>query len=149
MGWERCRETSQSGGPRDSALLLRKTATARNLRFLPFWAKNAPLGHFLNAQTLTGFESPTLLIAENPGVSPDFQQAEGEGFEPPVVSHNGFQDRHIRPLCQPSGRFWRGIDFSRCAVCFRFFADFWQRRWIFAKVKSPGDVAERPKAAPC
>ena len=28
--------------------------------------------------------------------------AEGGGFEPPEVSLSGFQDRHIRPLCQPS-----------------------------------------------
>ncbi len=28
--------------------------------------------------------------------------AEGEGFEPPVLSHNGFQDRHLRPLGHPS-----------------------------------------------
>src|SRR5690625_3216246 len=30
--------------------------------------------------------------------------AEGGGFEPPEVSLNGFQDRHNRPLCQPSNR---------------------------------------------
>ncbi len=29
--------------------------------------------------------------------------AEGEGFEPPVpVGHNGFQDRHLKPLGHPS-----------------------------------------------
>ena len=28
--------------------------------------------------------------------------AEGEGFEPPGLSPNGFQDRHHRPLGHPS-----------------------------------------------
>ena len=28
--------------------------------------------------------------------------AEGEGFEPPDLSINGFQDRRNRPLCHPS-----------------------------------------------
>ncbi len=28
--------------------------------------------------------------------------AEGVGFEPTVLSHNGFQDRRNKPLCQPS-----------------------------------------------
>src|SRR5690625_7849334 len=33
-----------------------------------------------------------------------YDLAEGGGFEPPEVSLNGFQDRHNRPLCQPSNR---------------------------------------------
>src|SRR5436190_24259033 len=33
----------------------------------------------------------------------DTHEAEGEGFEPPDLSVNGFQNRRIRPLCQPSG----------------------------------------------
>ena len=31
-------------------------------------------------------------------LAPKRRVAEGEGFEPPVLSHNGFQDRHHRPL---------------------------------------------------
>lgn len=32
-----------------------------------------------------------------------YSQTEEEGFEPSVAtSYNGFQNRHIRPLCHPS-----------------------------------------------
>ena len=30
------------------------------------------------------------------------EMAEGVGFEPTVLSHNEFQARRIKPLCQPS-----------------------------------------------
>ena len=36
--------------------------------------------------------------------------AEGEGFEPSVrYTHNGFRDRHDRPLCHPSNDGWRVV----------------------------------------
>jgi hypothetical protein len=34
-------------------------------------------------------------------------RAEGEGFEPPDLSVNRFQDGRNRPLCHPSGRVQR------------------------------------------
>lgn len=59
--------------------------------------------------------------------------------------HNGFQDRHIRPLCQPSSA--KSV-ISILAGENRS-ADFWKIWRNFARVKTLGDVAERPKAAPC
>ena len=35
---------------------------------------------------------------------PNADLAEGEGFEPPDLSVNGFQDRRLKPLGHPSAR---------------------------------------------
>ena len=41
----------------------------------------------------------------------------GRGIRTPgEFPHNGFQDRHIRPLCQPSMCVKRGIDSIRCEL---------------------------------
>ncbi len=51
-----------------------------------------PLGYF-------SMPNSRVIISFLTGLSPGFLKvAEREGFEPPVLSHNGFQDRHHRPL---------------------------------------------------
>ena len=65
----------------------------------------------------------------------------GRGIRTPgEFPHNGFQDRHIRPLCQPSS--------AKSAIPILAGesrdADFWKIWGNFARVKTLGDVAERP-----
>lgn len=44
----------------------------------------------------------SVLVFRPQGQESDVGMAEGEGFEPPELSLNGFQDRHLRPLGHPS-----------------------------------------------
>ena len=72
--------------------------------------------------------------------------AEGEGFEPPV----SFPTTVFKTVT-----FGRSVSPPGAKSVIQILAgasqdaDFWQNWGIFATVKTLGDVAERPKAAPC
>jgi hypothetical protein len=64
------------------------------------------LGGERGIRTLGGVLPPHSLSRRAPSaysvISPFLVVAEGVGFEPTVLSYNGFQDRRLKPLGHPS-----------------------------------------------